>query len=116
MVDNLKLIAAGLCVAIGVFGFQWYSQSPMVLRVLMVLAGLLAGAGVAWLSNPGKSFVEFAKEAYAELKKIAWPTRKETVQTTLIVFAFVAIMAIFLALVDGALAYLMSFVTGRRGS
>ncbi len=116
MVDNVKLFGAFLCVAAGVFGFHYFGQSPLVLRVLMVLAGLGVGAGVAWLSAPGKSFVEFAKEAVAEAKKVAWPTRKETMQTTLIVFVFVVIMAIFLALVDGALSWMMSFVNGRRGA
>jgi preprotein translocase subunit SecE len=112
MVDNVKLFGAFLCVAAGVFGFHFYSQQPMVLRVLMVLAGLGVGAGVAWLSAPGKSFVEFAKEAVAEGKKVAWPTRKETLQTTGIVFVFVAIMAFFLSIVDLVLAYAMRFITG----
>jgi preprotein translocase subunit SecE len=112
MVDNVKLFGAFLCVAAGVFGFHFYSQQPMVLRVLMVLAGLGLGAGVAWLSAPGKSFLEFAKEAWAEGKKVAWPTRKETLQTTGIVFVFVTIMALFLAFVDFILAYAMKFITG----
>jgi preprotein translocase subunit SecE len=116
MVDNVKLFGAFLCVAAGVFGFHYFSQQPLVVRVLMVLAGLAIGAGVAWLSQPGKTFVEFAKEAIAEAKKVAWPTRKETMQTTLIVFVFVAIMSAFLALVDGSLAWLLSFINGRRGA
>ncbi len=113
MVDNFKLGAAFLCVAAGVFAFHKFSESAQVLRVLMVLAGLAAGAGVAWLSAPGKSFVEFAKEAWTEGKKVAWPTRKETMQTTLIVFVFVVIMALFLAMIDGLLAWIMSYITGR---
>jgi preprotein translocase subunit SecE len=115
MVDNIKLFGAFLCVAAGVFAFHYYSQSALVLRVLMVLAGLAAGAGVAWLSQPGKTFVEFSKEAIAEAKKVAWPTRKETLQTTMIVFVFVLIMSIFLFTVDALLSYLMSFVNNSRG-
>jgi preprotein translocase subunit SecE len=113
MTDNLKLFAAALCVALGVYAFYHFHELSMVFRVLMVLAGLGIGAGVAWLSQPGKEFVEFSKEAVAEGKKVAWPTRKETLQTTLIVFVFVVIMAIFLAMVDGSVAWLMSYVTGR---
>ena len=49
-----------------------------------------------WTSQPGKEFYEFAQESIAETKKVVWPTRKETLQTTGIVFAFVVVMALFL--------------------
>jgi preprotein translocase subunit SecE len=114
MNDNIKLTAAVICVALGVYGFYHFSEMANIWRVLMVLAGLGAGAGVAYLSNPGKEFLAFSKEAVAEGKKVAWPTRKETLQTTMIVFVFVVIMAIFLAMVDGTVAWLMSFATGRN--
>jgi preprotein translocase subunit SecE len=84
-----------------------------VLRVLMVLGGLVAGAFVAWTSAPGKEFFAFAQESWQEAGRVSWPTRKETLQTTAIVFAFVVVMALFLFAVDSALAYVVKLLTGR---
>ena len=105
--DRLKIALAFACIALGVFGYYWFSQTAMVLRILMVLAGLVAAAGVAWLSAPGKEFFAFAQEAWAEAGRVAWPTRKETMQTTAIVFAFVVVMAIFLWGTDKLLEFLL---------
>ena len=60
------------------------------------LSALIAGVAVGLLSAPGKGFIAFAKESYKEVRKVVWPTRKEATQTTLVVFAFVLIMAMFL--------------------
>ncbi len=112
--DKAKIALAIACVVFGVFGFYHFAESlPAVLRVLMVLGGLVAGALVAWSSAPGRDFFAFAQEARAEADRVSWPTRKETVQTTLIVFAFVAIMALFLFSVDTTLAWLLKMLTGR---
>ena len=106
-------LAAGVCVAVGVYGFYHFAESAMALRMLMVLAVLLAGAGVAYASAPGKDFVQFARESIDEGKKVAWPTRKETVQMTLIVFAFAVVMAIFLFAVDTSIGYIIQWLTKR---
>jgi preprotein translocase subunit SecE len=84
-----------------------------VLRVLMVLGGLVAAGVVAWLSAPGKEFFTFAQEAWQEAGRVSWPTRKETIQTTAIVFGFVVIMALFLFSVDTTLAWIVKLLTGR---
>jgi len=105
-------LAAALVVA-GLWGYYYFSDAAQVLRVLMVLGGLLAAAGVAWLSEPGKQLFAFGQEAWAEAAKVSWPTRKETLQTTLIVFAFVVVMAIFLFAVDSSLAWMVKLATGR---
>jgi len=111
--DRLKIALAIVCVCAGVAGYYYFSDTAMVLRVLMVMLGLVAGAGVAWLSEPGKAFFAFAQEAWAEAGRVSWPTRKETVQTTAIVFAFVVVMALFLFAVDTTLAWIVKMVTGR---
>jgi preprotein translocase subunit SecE len=64
-----------------------------------------AGAAVAWFSEPGRQFAQFAQETIAETKKVVWPTRKETVQTTGIVFAFMVLMAVFLWVTDKTLEW-----------
>jgi preprotein translocase subunit SecE len=111
--DKLKIALAVGCLALGVFGYYWFSDLAMVLRILMVIAGLLAAAGVAWLSEPGKEFFAFAQEAWAEAGRVAWPTRKDTMQTTGIVFVFVVVMALFLFAVDSTLAWIVKLLTGR---
>lgn len=112
--DNLKIFLAFACVVLGLWGYYHFAESmPTVLRVLMVLGGLVAGALVAWSSAPGREFFAFAQESWHEADRVSWPSRKETVQTTLIVFAFVAIMALFLFSIDTTLAWLLKMLTGR---
>ena len=107
MMDKAKLAAAVALVALGVWGYYWLADSALVLRILAVLAGLLAAGAVAWWSEPGKQFTVFAGESVAEVKKVVWPTRKETIQTTAAVFAFVVVMAIFLWLTDKGLEWVL---------
>jgi preprotein translocase subunit SecE len=103
MADKLKFAAALLLLVAGLAGFYLLSDQPMILRVLAVLAGVAAGVAVAWFTEPGQRFFAFSREAAAEAKKVAWPTRKETLQTTGIVFGFVLIMAVVLWIADKSL-------------
>jgi len=70
-------------------------------------------ATVAWFTIPGKQFYAFSRESSEETKKVVWPNRKETVQMTGLVFAFVVVMAIFLWMVDAGLLLLVKSVMGR---
>jgi preprotein translocase subunit SecE len=105
--DKVKLGLAVVLVGAGIWAYYWLAERALVLRLLAVAAGFLAGAGVAWLSEPGKQFLTFALESWAEVKKVVWPTRKETIQTTAAVFAFVVVMAIFLWLTDKSLEWVV---------
>ena len=105
-------LAVALVVA-GVWGYYYFSDAAQVLRVLMVLGGLVAAAGMAWFTQTGKELFAFGHEAWAESGKVSWPTRKETLQTTLVVFAFVFVMAIFLFAIDTSLAWTIKVITGR---
>src|SRR2546429_9584818 len=89
MTDKIKLAAAAVLVAVGIWGYYWLGDSALLLRILAVVGGILAGAAVAWTSEPGRQFAVFAGEAIAGVKKVVWPTRKETRQTTAAGFAFV---------------------------
>jgi preprotein translocase subunit SecE len=104
-VDKAKLGVAILLVVAGVAGFYYFCEQALVLRVIYVFAGLLAGAGVAWFTAPGQEFFAFARDSWGETKKVVWPTRKEAMQTTAAVFAFVFIMAVFLWLADKSLEW-----------
>ena len=107
MIDKIKLAVAVALVAAGIWGYYLLGEQALVLRVLAVMAGMAAAVVVAWTSEPGKQFVVFASESAAEVKKVVWPTRKETVQTTAAVFAFVVVMAVFLWISDKTLEWLL---------
>jgi preprotein translocase subunit SecE len=105
--DKAKLGLALLLVAAGIFAYYWLGEQPLVLRLVAVLLGFVLGGLVAWLSEPGRQFISFAAESWGEVKKVVWPTRKETIQTTAAVFAFVVVMAVFLWLTDKTLEWML---------
>ncbi|MDR2614514.1 MAG: preprotein translocase subunit SecE [Candidatus Accumulibacter sp.] len=107
MIDKLKFTLALALVVAGLVGFYVLDGQPLILRVLSVLAGVIAGGLVAWFSTPGRQFAGFVNESITETKKVVWPSRKETVQTTGIVFAFVVVMAIFLWMTDKSLEWVL---------
>jgi preprotein translocase subunit SecE len=113
MADKIKLLVAVLLVIAGVVGFYFFADAPTVVRVLSVVAGLVLGGVVAGLSAPGKQFYRFALDSRDEAKKVVWPTRKETLQMTGVVMAFVVVMALFLWAVDGILLWLVKLAMGQ---
>ncbi len=117
MADKLKFTLAVLLLVAGVAGFYLLAEQPTILRVLAVLAGVALAVVVAWQTEPGRRFFGFAKDASGEAKKVVWPSRKETVQTTGLVFAFVVVMALFLWLTDKGLEWVLyDLVLGWRQS
>ncbi len=112
MADKIKLILAVLLVIAGVAGFYYLKDSATILRVASVLAGLVAAVAVAWTSGPGREFFVYAQESAAETRKVVWPSRKETIQTTGMVLAFVLVMAIFLWIVDALLVWGLQLLMG----
>ena len=113
MVDKVKLGIAVLLVCAGVSGFYLMAESPAIVRVALVLVGVVLGAVVALTSVPGKQFYAFAQESTVETRKVVWPSRKESFQTTGIVFLFVVIMALFLWVVDAGLLWAVKLLMGR---
>ena len=107
MADRVKLAVAAVFVLAGIGGFYQLSSSAAVLRLASVLAGVLAGAAVAWFTAPGQRLLTFSREAVTETKKVVWPTRKDSFQTTAVVFAFVVLMAVFLWISDKSLEYML---------
>ncbi len=78
-----------------------------MVRAAALVAGLLVAIGVAWTSQPGRDFLNFAKESVREAKKVVWPARKEAMQITAVVFGFVLVMAIFLWGTDKVLEFVL---------
>ena len=110
--DIAKYALAIVLVAAGVFAFYWFDQWPGVLRAGAVIAGLVAGAIVFLTSAKGGQTREFLSESRFELRKVVWPTRQETMRTTWVVIAVVAILSILLALFDVIIQWLVKLVLG----
>ncbi|MFK7892722.1 MAG: preprotein translocase subunit SecE [Granulosicoccus sp.] len=110
--DNVKLaVAAGLVLA-GLIAFYYFAEQSLLLRTigLLVIAGI--AAFVVYQTDLGKRTVEFFRDARTEVRKVVWPNRAETTQTTLTVFIIVIIVGIFLWLFDMLLAFLFRLITG----
>ena len=107
MVDKLKFVLAALAVVAGIAGFYLLAPDASLLRTASVLGGLVVAVLLVWTTTQGRQLVVFARESIFEVRKVVWPTRKETVQTTAMVFVFVLIMAIFLWLTDKTLERVM---------
>ncbi len=116
MQDKIKLAVAGLIVVAGIAGFYMIPETQGLLRPLAFIVSLAAGAGMVWLSRPGKDFVGYAQESVVEARKVVWPSRKEALQITGMVALFVFVLALFMWLVDSGLTWLVYDVLLGRGS
>ena len=105
--DKVKVGLAISAAIAGVVGFYLLAGQSTLVRSLALLAGLVVGIGLLWTSLSGQGFLAFAKEAVRETKKVVWPTRKEAMQITAIVFGFVLVMAIFLWGTDKILEFVL---------
>ena len=110
--DLLKWLLVGALVAVGVVGNQYYSAEPILYRVLALLAIAIAAVFISVQTTRGRAFLGLAKEARVEIRKVVWPTRQETTQTTLIVVAVVLVMSLLLWGMDSLLGWLISLIVG----
>jgi preprotein translocase subunit SecE len=111
--DKIKIAVAVALLVAGIAAFYYWSESLTIIRVLAVIGGAVAGGVVFLTTAPGKVFFAFSQESIDETKRVVWPTRKETLQTTGVVFAFVAVMAVFLWVVDAGLLWAVRLLMGR---
>ena len=103
--DKAKLVlVVGLVVA-ALAGFYMLSAQGAIVQWLTLVGGMVAAVVVFLLSLPGRQLVACGNDAWREVNKVVWPTRKESTQMTLYVFAFVVIMALFLWLTDKTLEW-----------
>lgn len=105
--DKAKLAAVLVLVIASIAGFYVLSNQGPIVQWGVLLVGLVAAAAVFFVSEQGKQLVGFGKDSWKEVKKVVWPSRKETVQMTLYVFAFVVIMALFLWLTDKTVEWVL---------
>ncbi len=108
--DQIKWYVAIALVIAGVAANLYFvDQFPTVVRVAMVIGGALLGAALGYTTPRGKEFAKFVKNANIERQKIVWPTKNETVHTTLIVLALVIVFGLFLFLVDSLFSNLVEY-------
>jgi len=105
--DKAKLAAAGLLVVGAIAAFYLLGQKDMWLRVVTLLVLLAAAVTMFFVSESGRQPVAFGRDATREVRKVVWPTRKEAIQMTGYVFAFVVVMALFLWVSDKTLEWVL---------
>ncbi len=110
--DLAKWIGTFAILGGGIAGFYYWSDESLLLRVVGLLVLSAVALFVAAQTEKGRTAWEFVRESHTEVRKVVWPTRKETVQTTLIVIAMVGLVAIILWLLDGLLAWLVKLMLG----
>ena len=105
--DKAKLVAAGVLVVAAVAAFYVLAKEDLWLRVLALFALFAVAVAVFFTSENGKALIAFGRDAIREIRKVVWPTRKEAMQMTGYVFAFVFFMALFLWLTDKTLEWVL---------
>ena len=110
--DLLKWLVVAVLVVIGVAGNQIFSSEPVLYRVLGLLVFAALAVFLALQTVKGRAFAVLAREARVEIRKVVWPSRQETTQTTLIVVAVVLVMALLLWGLDSFLGWLVSLIVG----
>ena len=105
--DKIKVVLAIAAAIAGVVGFYVLSDKATAVRAAALVGGLIVAIALVWTSTSGRDFINFARESVRETKKVVWPTRKEAMQMTAIVFGFVLIMAIFLWGTDKILEFVL---------
>jgi preprotein translocase subunit SecE len=113
VVDTAKLALAILVVAAGLFAYYYFADASVLLRALGVILALAVGAVVAFTSLQGRTLWKFIQGARVELNKVVWPTREETIQTTLVVLVVALIGGVFFWLLDLFLLWVTTRITGQ---
>ena len=110
--DVIKWVVVALIVSVGVFGDSYFSAEPVLYRAIALVVLALVAGFVALQTSKGKAFWSLLKEARIEIRKVVWPTRQETAQTTMIVVAVVLVMALVLWGLDSLLGWIVSQFIG----
>ena len=110
MPDLLKWSAAFGCLAAGLVGFYYFAEHSTLLRIVGLLFALALSVVIAVQTEKGRSVWDFMRDSRTEVRKVVWPTRQETLQTTLIIMAVVALMALVMWGLDSLLGFLVSLL------
>src|SRR5579863_10247407 len=111
--DTALMTLSVLVLMAGVVAFYWYDEDAMPLRLGMVAGGLIVAGALLWLSWYGREFRQFAQAARVELRKVVWPSREDTIRTTVMVILFAIAMGLFFWILDMILTWLIRWLTGQ---
>lgn len=111
--DTARLVVAILILVGGIVGFYYFADKGLVYRVLGILAASIASIALILTTAMGKSFLGFLRESRVEVRKMIWPTRQETMQSTLVVVALVFLVGLLLWTLDAMLFWGVSHLTGQ---
>jgi preprotein translocase subunit SecE len=103
--DKAKLVVAALLLLGGIVAFYMLGRMDLWVRVIALIALIALAVALFFTSESGKQLIGFGKESIREVKKVVWPTRKEALQNTAMVFGFVFVMALFLWITDKTLEF-----------
>lgn len=98
--DIAKLVVALLILSAAIFAYYWYNEFQSWQRLLILLGGFAASGAIAYFTHSGRATRDFLSESLFELRKVVWPTRQETIQTTLVIFVVVIVLSLILGLID----------------
>jgi preprotein translocase subunit SecE len=110
--DSFKLLLAITVLIVGIVGFYYYEAESQLYRVLGVVFATAVAIAISSTTTLGQNLIGFARESRMEVRKVVWPTRQETVQTTFMVILAVIVIGIFLWLIDMLLALAIQMITG----
>ncbi|ODV02915.1 MAG: preprotein translocase subunit SecE [Rubrivivax sp. SCN 70-15] len=105
--DRAKLAGAAVLLLASVAAYYYLGKQDLWLRVVVLLVLLAAAVATFFTAETGKQLIAFGRDSVKEVKKVVWPTRKEAVQMTGYVFAFVILMALFMFLTDKTLEWVL---------
>ena len=109
------MILAIAVLAAAIVAFYYFGDQLLLIRVIGVLAGIGISIAIALQTELGRSAWAFIRDSRVEIRKVVWPSRKETTQSTLLVMAMVLIVGVFLWLLDMGLGWAVRFLTGKGG-
>ncbi len=110
-IDVLKYVLSLVLISAGVVAFYQFSDYSLLYRVLGMVTIVIIALTIMMTTTIGHESWAFAQEARLEVRKVVWPTRSETMQTTLMVFAMVVIVGLILWLLDMFLFWAITSLT-----
>jgi len=113
MADKIKLVIAALILGGAFVAFYTFGEVALVFRVLGLLVAVAVAGFIGTKTAVGSSAVAFTRGSVVEVRKVVWPTRKETVQTTMMVMAMVIVVGIIMWVFDWFLAWGVQLLTGQ---
>ncbi len=113
--DVIKTVVAVALLLGGIVGYYYFEDASIVLRAAGVVFGIALGIAVFATTERGRELWSFIQSSRVELRKVVWPTRPETLQTTVAVIIFTLIMGLFFWILDKGLLWATRLLTGQGG-